>query len=413
MKTAFLSIILFAAAFLFFSSCDGRDDLPIIRPDVVEEFDPVAVTKTNNMKLYVHYMPWFETPETNNGTWGQHWTMANKDPNKTNENGKREIASHYYPLIGPYATSDQSVLEYHFLLMKYSGVDGILIDWYGTRDKYDYPAVKKNTEVLVQVLDKVGLSFAIVYEDQTLKEDLEGDEKIEQAKKDMKYMESTFFSKSSYIKVDNKPLLLVFGPQEIKTPAGWSSIFSALQTKPAFLTLYAHSEGTTNNADIKNSQGEFIWVDATSMETKYASKDKFEIFMGGAYPGFNDFYKEGGWGESALADIDYSNGAVFRNLLQLAKDKNVGSLQLITWNDFGEGTMIEPTEEFKYTFLTELQNFAGVSYNASVLENVYKYYTLKKKYPNDKKVQSKLLQAFYYFISLQDEKAGQLIDEIK
>src|SRR3972149_10845099 len=25
---------------------------------------PVAVTKTNPLKVYMHYMPWFETPET-------------------------------------------------------------------------------------------------------------------------------------------------------------------------------------------------------------------------------------------------------------------------------------------------------------------------------------------------------------
>lgn len=395
------------------NGCEGRDDLPIIRPDAVEEFAPVAVTKSNSMKLYVHYMPWYETPETNNGAWGQHWTMANMDPNKTDSDGKSEIASHYYPLIGPYASSDEDVLEYHLLLMKYSGIDGLLIDWYGIRDLWDYPAVKKNTEALVKVLDKVGLEFAIVYEDQSVRESLEGAEKIEQAKLDMRYLESTFFSKSNYIKQNNKPLLLVFGPQEIKTPAEWTSVFSVLQTKPAFLTLYAHSEGTTNNAEIKNSQGEYIWVDATPIETKYAAKDNFEIFMGGAYPGFNDFYKEGGWGESVLADIDYSNGATFTNLLNMARDKKVSSLQLITWNDFGEGTMLEPTLEFKYTFLTGLQNFAGVSYNVSALEKIYDYYALKKKYATNKKVQNTLLQAFYYFVSLQNDKANQLLDELK
>ena len=98
---------------LFLSGCDGRDDLPIIKNDKVEEFSPVPVSKTNPMKLYVHYMPWFESKETNNGTWGQHWTMANKNPDEVSSDGKRQIASFYYPLIGPYASSDQDVIEYH------------------------------------------------------------------------------------------------------------------------------------------------------------------------------------------------------------------------------------------------------------------------------------------------------------
>jgi hypothetical protein len=91
--------------------------------------NPVPVTKTNSQKVYVHYMPWFETPATSgNGQWGQHWTMANENPNIILANGRREIASYFYPMIGPYDSDDRDVIDYHLLLMKYSGIDGIIID---------------------------------------------------------------------------------------------------------------------------------------------------------------------------------------------------------------------------------------------------------------------------------------------
>lgn len=396
---------------VIFGSCE-KDDLPIIK-EPVEVFEPVAVSKTNPMKLYVHYMPWFETPETSSDQkWGQHWTMATKNPDNIDANGKREIASYFYPLIGPYASSDEAVIEYHLLLMKYSGVDGILIDWYGTQDKYDYPSNKTNTEAIVKVLEKVGINFAIVYEDQTLSDDLGDDAKITQAKADMKYLEDNFFNKENYIKVSNKPLLLVFGPQEIKTAAGWTSVFSSLSTKPTFVTLYGHSSAI-NDTNNKNASGEYIWVDATSMETKYAAKDNFDVFFGGAYPGFKDFYKEGGWGEQVLAPIDYQDGALFNDLLQMAKTKNVDFLQLITWNDFGEGTMIEPTQEFEYKYLNLLQSFSGVTYDTTVLEDILEYYTLKKQYEGQNIKQRKLQQAFYYFVSLQLDKAEEVLTEVK
>lgn len=400
-----LFIILFTSVLFLLSGC-SKDDLPIIKEEPVEILDPVAVTKTNPMKLFVHYMPWFETKETNNGVWGQHWTMANKNP----DNG--EIASHYYPLIGPYASSDQYVIEYHLLLMKYSGIDGILIDWYGTRDRYDYPSNKINTEAIVNILEKVGLNFAIVYEDQTLRDDLDENTQIEQAKEDMKYLEKNFFSKSNYIKVDNKPLLMVFGPQEINTPTKWTNILGTVTIKPSFVTLYGYS-GLANNTENTNAVGEYIWVDATAMETKYAVKDNFNVFFGGAYPGFQDFYKEGGWGESVLASIDHKDGTLFKELLQLAKTKNVDYLQLITWNDFGEGTMIEPTREFGYKFLNELQFFSGVTYKTSVLEDVYNYYALRLSQKGKADKQKKLDQAFYYFVSLQNDKAKALLNEVK
>ena len=67
----------------------------------------MPVAKTNPMKVYMHYMPWFETPATLGGSnWGYHWKFNNQNPNIVDAAGKRQIASHYYPKIGPYASSD-------------------------------------------------------------------------------------------------------------------------------------------------------------------------------------------------------------------------------------------------------------------------------------------------------------------
>ena len=34
--------------------------------------------------------------------------------------------------------SDPAVLEYHVLLMKLGGIDGVIVDWYGQDNYYDY-----------------------------------------------------------------------------------------------------------------------------------------------------------------------------------------------------------------------------------------------------------------------------------
>ena len=97
------------------------------------------VTSQYQNDVFVHYMPWFETPEFQ-GYWGWHWTMNNRDPNRVLEiidgvGKKREIASHYYPLIGPYASNDDDVLDYHFSLMKTAGITGIMLNWYGVQGR--------------------------------------------------------------------------------------------------------------------------------------------------------------------------------------------------------------------------------------------------------------------------------------
>ena len=80
----------------------------------------MTIDKTNPKKVYVHYMPWFQS-KPHDGYWGQHWTMTNKNPDILDENGINEIASYYNPLIGPYSSSDPDLHEYHFLLMKLAG----------------------------------------------------------------------------------------------------------------------------------------------------------------------------------------------------------------------------------------------------------------------------------------------------
>ena len=115
--------------------------------DTTTSNGPKAVTKTNSQKVYVHYLPWFETPATSpDGKWGQHWTMANENPDVILPNGRRQIASWFYPMIGPYASSDRDVIDYHLLLMKYAGIDGVIIDWYGIHNVDDYPLNKRNTD---------------------------------------------------------------------------------------------------------------------------------------------------------------------------------------------------------------------------------------------------------------------------
>ena len=81
---------------------------------------------------------------------GWHWTMgsASINPNVVGTNGQREIASWYYPLIGPYDSADPAVLEYHVLLMKLGGIDGVIADWYGNDNFNDYLINNERTTAL-------------------------------------------------------------------------------------------------------------------------------------------------------------------------------------------------------------------------------------------------------------------------
>lgn len=402
MKKAMLCLLLVALLSCKKTSVSGT---PPADADLTV-FAPKPVAKTVAKKVFVHLMPWFENKASNGGSWGIHWRMNTRNPDIINADGQRQIASLFNPLIGPYASGDSTVIEYQLLLMKLSGIDGVFIDWPGIQNSFDYPMMVKNTEKIVSMLDRVGLQFAIVYEDQNLNNTGVSD-KVGTAQNDMRYLQNNFFTKASYEKVDGKPLLLVFGPQSITTEAQWTSIFSVLPTRPSFFTLWFESNEAGTNA-----RGEFAWIPENHLATlnSFYSNSYGGLKLSSAYPGFKSFYAQGGWAGPTWV-IEHNGTATFNQTLDLALNQpNIPYVQLATWNDYGEGTMIEPTKEFGYSFLTSLQQKLGVAtFNQSDLETVAKLYELRKAKAAVPEVQKQLNQVFYYIISLQLSKAKDLL----
>src|SRR6185312_419898 len=416
-KSPFIFSILFATIIVV--SCKKTNSVPSPggtgqgdKPITILAAKPVL--KTNSQKVYVHYMPWFEDKSTSpDGKWGQHWTMANENPDVILSNGNRQIASWFYPMIGPYASSDSDVIDYHTLLMKYSGIDGVIVDWSGSHNVYDYPLNGRNTDALFSRMPKVGLQFAVCYEDATLRyvKSIAGIDTVQAAQQDFAYLQSRYFDSSCYIKINNQPLVLCFGPQVMKTEDKWQQAFSLLGNKPILLSLWYQGDVTGNVGS-----GEFAWAYSdylTGLQNFYQNRSlSLTTAFAGAYPGFKDFYSPGGWGNTLF--LIYHNGInTLKSTLDLAKNSNLSYLQLITWNDFGEGTMIEPTVEFNYSFLETIQQYTGVTYSKNELELIFKWYTLRKKYKADTAVETKLTQAYYYLVSLDVAKATSIISAIQ
>jgi len=376
-------------------------------------YAPAVVKKSVSKKVFAHLMPWFESKHTNQptGAWGQHWTMANQNPDLTDASGRRQIASHYYPLIGPYASADPNVIEYQLLLMKFSGIDGVFIDWPGTTQLYDYPRNAENAGKIIAMLGKAGLAYSIVYEDQNINIAYNKGvftDKIAAARKDMEYLQTNYFGASNYEKVDGRPLLLVFGPQTFAAENDWRAIFSTLPVKPCFFTLWGASSKAGATA-----AGTFAWInpDNTGSLQNFYGNNYQGLKIGSAYPGFNTYYAAGGWGGPNFV-INASGTGNFLSTLDLALQSNVHYIQLPTWNDYGEGTMIEPTIEFGYSLLTALQQRLGVNYHQPELELVNRLYALRTGHAGDAPVQRQLDQAFYYLVSLNVSKASDLLKSI-
>jgi hypothetical protein len=359
--------------------------------------------------LLAHYMPWYQSRPVS-GRWGWHWTMNHFNPDRTDSEGRRDIASHYYPLTGPYDSKDPDLLEYQTLLMKLGGIDGVLVDWYGMEDYRDYGFIHANTNSLFEAVGRAGLGFAVVYEDQTVKHMVDdGHLAVSQAvaygRTVTAYMDRNWFGDSRYVRLNGRPLLLTFGPQYFYSSSDWESMFSGLPVEPLFFTLdnrltpvaagaYPWPPMSRSNADGILTQESLDRY----LSQFYAMAQAWDVLVAGAFPGFNDIYREAGQGDG-YGYLDDRDGETFRSTLQTAVDHDPDVIQLVTWNDYGEGTIIEPTMENGYRELETVQNQRilldpSFHFNPGNLRLPFRIWTLRKGHAGDGNVNAVLDRVF-------------------
>jgi len=87
-----------------------------------------------------------------------------------------------------------------------------------------------------------------------------------------------------------------------------------------------------------------------------ASVESWPAFVSSAFPRFHDIYQQAGVG-SSYGFLDDRNGDTFRLTLGRAFTNTAALVQVVTWNYFGEGTIVEPTREYGYRDLGMLQDF--------------------------------------------------------
>lgn len=376
--------------------------------------------------IMAHYMPWYQAPAVH-GYWGWHWTMNHYSPDKFYPSGHRQIASQFYPLTGPYDSDDKNILEYQTLLMKIAGIDGVLADWYGMENYNDYGIINESTKKLFSAVQKSKLSFGIVYEDQTVKNLVAGGKvsasgTLEYGKTVMKYLQDTWFNQGEYLKLNNRPLLMVFGPQYFKLASDWSTMFTGLRVAPMFYTednmLGTVSAGAYPWPPMGRSVGGILSQSSLNdyLNQFYKKAASWSNVVTSAFPGFYDIYKDAGVGES-YGYLDPLNGETFKSTLNQAIQHKPDVMQLVTWNDYGEGTIIEPTSEFGNQYL-EIVQTAKVSLDPSFVfkkEDLLmpmRIYKARLQYAGNSSVNLALDNAFDLLIALKPAEALVVLDSL-
>jgi len=234
--------------------------------------------------------------------------------------------------------------------MRIAGIDGVIVDWYGLQQFRDYALLHRNTLKLVEQVERLGMKFAICYEDQTIpalvkEQRLAEAGRVSHAIDELSWMKQHWFRSKSYMTFQSPPLLLSFG-QDGLTDDEWSSVLSKVGGV-SYFSLHHRPQAAL---------GAFDWPlpkqGLSAVEQFQRQSRDWPAAIPVAFPRFRDFYAQAkvhdSWGT-----IDDQDGQTLQR--SLTQPENGALMQIATWNDWGEGTQIEPSHEAGYRDLEMIQ----------------------------------------------------------
>jgi len=240
-----------------------------------------------------------------------------------------------------YSSMDKAQIHRQITDMISRGIDGVFIDWYGPNNSID----QATQLVMAEAETHRGFTFAIMVDKGAIQWDSCNGCTPQQALiAQLQYVERTYFSSPAYMTMQGRPVVSNFDI-DLSYTIDWKAVNDALSTQPAF--IFQNSTGFSHVL----SQGSYSWVMPTTTDYGMSYLTTFyntgkplasEQTVGATYKGFNDSLAAWGAGRIMGQQCGQTWLHTFSKINNLYNSGNqLPALQLVTWNDYEEGSEIE------------------------------------------------------------------------
>jgi glycoprotein endo-alpha-1,2-mannosidase len=289
-------------------------------------------------EVLAFYYPWY-------GRDGRHWRKIDA--------ARHEISdSTHYPLAGAYDSHDSALIGSQIEMASKCGITGFIASWWG-QGTFEDQAIP----LLLKQAQKLGFKISVYWEDAKGKDA----KRVDRAISDLVYLVTQYGKNPSFLKVDGKPVIFVYGRVVGEIPKqAWLAIVQGTRAKAGDFLLIAegYSEDHARTFDGMHAYNYATAVERMRPEeiqrwaTKNFSGDvnlarKFQcIACATVIPGYDDtkIRKPGD-------RVERSNGKVYRALWEGALNARPDWVLITSWNEWHEGSEIEPSLEYGNAYM--------------------------------------------------------------
>jgi len=318
--------------------------------------------------VHIFYYPWYGNPKFDGNYihWNHellpHWE---KKVNQKYDIGKKhdpmanDLGSSFYPKLGAYSSKDPEIIEKHFIMLLEAGISVIAVSWHSPhghgQESGRNDITYENLPILFEVAEKIGMRICFhlePYDGRT----------VESTFSDLEYIRDHFSTSPAYyksIRHENRPVFYVYDSYKMSNRE-WRSLFSkSLHNKycvrdtdldAIFLGLLLKPDDLRKHITEAEFDGFYTYFASDSFT--YGSnpinwanwKDSPKAVVPSIGPGYDDEQVRP-WNRANTKSR--KRGDYYNRYWQKALDCNPSFVSITSFNEWHEGTQIEPAIQNK------------------------------------------------------------------
>ena len=302
--------------------------------------------------LAFHYA-WYGTPWGPAGQWVG-WKGERHDPDIA-RSGLRECTAAHYPLDGLYDSLSDETIRRQIAEAKEAALDGFIVSWWGTKH-YSH-------RVLLRMCELAPEDFLTIYYETAMTHKLRDSNRpaaIKRIAEDLALLLEGPAKGASWMKVNGKPVIFVYivgsytvnewaAVREELTKRGLDAFLVGDTLDPAYLDVFDGLH-TYSPAGILASGRSLRDVYVKAAE---ACRGRGKLFAATVMPGYDDrkIRKPGLY-------VPRGDGSTYDHTWRAALACDPDWILVCTWNEWYEGTEIEPSVEFGKDYILQTAQYA-------------------------------------------------------